>query len=81
MPPTDLARLVLLALLYFEHTTTQHINWVSLAFLGCWLVVLWVLRGEYVKTLRTAIERPDISAEQLLQHMAASGPSSDLATA
>jgi hypothetical protein len=73
------ASLVLLGLLYFEHTTTQQISWASLAFLGCWLVVLWVLRGRYVETLRTAIERPDISAEQLLQHLAASGPSSDLA--
>ena len=73
------ASLVLLVLLYFERTTTQQISWVSLAFLGCWLIVLWILRGEYVKTLRVAIERPDISADQLLQHLAASGPSSDLA--
>ena len=73
------ASLVLLALLYFEHTTTKQIVWASLVFLGCWLVVLWILRGQYVDTLRTAIERPDISAEQLLRHLAASGPSSDLA--
>jgi AAA family ATP:ADP antiporter len=73
------ASLVLLALLYFEHTTTQEISWVSLAFLGGWLAVLWILRGQYVETLRTAIERPDISAAHLLQHLAASGPSSDLA--
>ncbi|MDA1234120.1 MAG: Npt1/Npt2 family nucleotide transporter [Acidobacteria bacterium] len=73
------ASLVLLALLYFEHTTTQQISWVSLAFLGFWIIVLWILRSEYLETLRTAIERPDISAEQLLRHLAASGPSSDLA--
>lgn len=73
------ASLVLLALLYFEHTTTRQISWFSLAFLGGWLVILWILRGQYVDTLRAAIERPDISAEQLLQHLAASGPSSDLA--
>src|SRR5690606_34811508 len=73
------ASLVLLVLLYFEHTTTQQISWVSLVFLGGWMVILSILRGQYVKTLRTAIERPDISSEQLLQHLAASGPSSDLA--
>lgn len=73
------ASLVLLGLLYLEQTTTRQIGWVSLAFLGCWLVILSILRGQYVRTLRTAIERPDISSEQLLQHLAASGPSSDLA--
>lgn len=73
------ASLVLLALLYLEHTTTQQIGWVSLIFLGGWLVILSILRGQYIKTLRTAIERPDVRSEQLLRHLAASGPSSDLA--
>lgn len=73
-----LASLTLLALLYFEGTTIHHISWASAGFLGGWLIILWTLRGEYIQTLRTTIERPDISAEQLLQRLATSGPSSEL---
>lgn len=73
-----LASLVLLGLLYLGHTTTRQISWVSLIFLAAWLAVLWRLRGAYLQTLRTAIERPDISAEQLLQRLAATGPSEQL---
>lgn len=73
-----LASLTLLALLYFEGTSIHHISWASVVFLAGWLLILWTLRGEYIQTLRTTIERPDISAEQLLQRLAASEPSIEL---
>jgi ATP/ADP translocase len=75
-----LASLILIALLYIGDVTIQHISWASLIFLLAWLLVLWTLRGKYIQTLRTTIERRDISAEQLLQRLAASGPSNELET-
>ena len=75
-----LASVVLLAMLYLGEATIQHVSWASLVFLFAWLLVLWTLRGEYIQTLRTTIERRDISAEQLLQRLAASGPSNELET-
>ncbi len=57
------------------HWSVVKISWVNLAVGLPWLAVAWLLRREYVQTLRSSIERPDISAEALLVEMA--GASSD----
>jgi AAA family ATP:ADP antiporter len=59
--------------------TMQQLAWVNLALVVPWLGVAWRLRREYVNTLRSSIERKDISAEALLMEMATSSPSESIA--
>ncbi len=72
------ASLILLGLLYVVGAGLAEISVVGLAFALLWLGLLWQLRGEYVRTLRSTIERKDIRAETLLQQLAQSGPSEEL---
>ena len=72
------ASLILVVLLQLSQSD---VSIVSVAGIGCvavWIVVLSRLRGEYVNTLRTTIERPNLEAETLLARLAASGPSQEL---
>ena len=62
------------------HWSVQQLSWVNLAVGLPWLGVAWLLRREYVQTLRSSIERPDISAEALLMEMAGSS-SAEITTA
>lgn len=73
-----LASLVLLALIYVAGAGIREISWVGLAF-GCvWVAILWRLRGEYLRTLRSTIERRDVRAETLLERLTAAGPTEEL---
>ncbi len=65
-----LASIVLLLLVSVIGVQTQQIGWASLLFIGFWFFVVWRLRAEYVATLRSTIERKDISAETLLRNLA-----------
>jgi len=73
-----LASLVLLALIYGAGAGIREISWVGLAFGTAWLAILWRLRGEYVRTLRSTIERRDVRAETLLERLTAAGPTEEL---
>ena len=73
-----LASLVLLALIYVAGAGIREISWVGLAFGSAWLAILWRLRGEYVRTLRSTIERRDVRAETLLERLTAAGPTQEL---
>ncbi|HYM13380.1 MAG TPA: Npt1/Npt2 family nucleotide transporter [Bryobacterales bacterium] len=59
--------------------TMQQLAWVNVALVVPWLGVAWKLRREYVNTLRSSIERKDISAEALLMEMATSSPTESIA--
>jgi len=58
--------------------SVEEISWVNLAVVVPWLGVAWLLRREYVNTLRSSIERKDISAEALLGTLAGASPSEEL---
>ncbi len=73
-----LASLVLLGIIAAAGEQLHHVSWAAIFFIGLWAVALWGLRGEYVKTLRSTIERRDISADELLKQLAESGPSLEL---
>lgn len=73
-----LASLILVGLLYVWGGGLAAISTVGLAVTALWVGLLWKLRREYVATLRSTIERRDISAEQLLSTLAAAGPSQEL---
>ena len=75
-----LASGILLLVLTVFHFEVGQISWVSLAVVAVWLGVLWQLRGEYVHTLRSSIERKDVSPEALLRSVAQSAPGSQLDT-
>jgi AAA family ATP:ADP antiporter len=73
-----IASIVLLALVSLGFTQIQDISWVSMLFIAPWLFTVWKMRGEYVRTLRSTIERKDIQAEELLRSLAESAPSAEL---
>jgi AAA family ATP:ADP antiporter len=73
-----LASVVLLGLVSIGRTHVEDISWVTLLFIAPWLFVVWKMRGEYVKTLRSTIERKDIQAEELLRNLAESTPPAEL---
>jgi hypothetical protein len=66
------ASIVLLVLLSWPKLGIAGISWANVAFVGLWLVAVWKLGREYVRTLRSSIERKDISAEDLLRQLAGS---------
>ncbi len=74
-----LASLMLLALLNILGAGLREISFAALAVLAFWLLALWRLRGEYLTTLRSTIERRDLSSEALLEQLAGSQPSEALA--
>ena len=43
-----------------------------------WLYLAWQLKGEYVKTLRSTIERKDVQADELLRNLAESEPPAEI---
>jgi AAA family ATP:ADP antiporter len=67
-----LANITVLVLLSWPKLGIAGISWVNLGFIGLWMVAVWQLGREYVHTLRSSIERKDISAEQLLRQLAGS---------
>ncbi len=69
-----LGALLLIPLVSMLHFSLQQISWVSITIIVPWMVVAWLLRREYVNTLRASIERKDISAEALLVEMAGASP-------
>ena len=73
-----IASIVLVVLGILGWTQVQHISWVSMLFIAPWLFVVWKLRSEYVRTLRSTIERRDIQAEELLRNLAESTPPAEL---
>ncbi len=73
-----LGGVLLIPLASVWHLSMQQLAWVNLALVIPWLGVAWRLRREYVNTLRTSIERRDISAEALLVEMAGSSPWEEL---
>jgi len=73
-----LASLMLLALLNILGAGLKEISYAALGVLALWLMALWQLRGEYLKTLRSTIERRDLSSEALLEQLAGSQPSAAL---
>ena len=70
----------ILLLLFALNFDLGQISWVTLAVIAVWLGALWQLRGEYVQTLRSSIERKDVSPEALLRSVAQSAPGSQLDT-
>lgn len=73
-----IASLILVGLLLLTNAEIRPVSIVGMACVAVWMGLLWKLRGEYVKTLRTTIERPNLEAEELLAKLAASGPSEEL---
>jgi AAA family ATP:ADP antiporter len=73
-----IASIVLLGLVSIGRTQVEDISWVNLLFIAPWLFMVWQLRGEYVRTLRSTIERKDIQAEELLRSLAESSPPAEL---
>lgn len=73
-----LGGLLLIPLATLWHLSMQQLAWVNLALVIPWLAVAWRLRREYVNTLRTSIERRDISAEALLMELAGSAHSEEI---
>ena len=73
-----LASGILLLVLTVLHFGLDQISWVSLGFVAAWLGVLWQLRKEYLYTLRTSIERKDVSPEELLRSVTQSAPNAEL---
>lgn len=69
---------LLIPLARFWHLSMQELALVNLALVIPWLAVAWSLRREYVNTLRTSIERRDISAEALLVELAGSSHSEEI---
>ncbi len=69
---------LLFLLVYVWNLSEQQISWVNLALIVPWLGVAWMLREEYVRTLRSSIERKDTSAESLLMELAGFAPSEEL---
>ncbi len=67
-----LASVVLLVLLSWPKLGIAGISWANMAFIALWLAAVWQLGREYVRTLRSSIERKDISAENLLRQLAGS---------
>jgi AAA family ATP:ADP antiporter len=72
------ASIVLAVLGVLGWTQVRHISWASLLFIAPWLFAVWKMRGEYVRTLRSTIERKDIQAEELLRNLAGSTPPVEL---
>jgi ATP:ADP antiporter, AAA family len=73
------ASLILVVLLLATQAQIQPVSIAGLVCVAIWISLLWKLRGEYVRTLRTTIERPNLEAEELLAKLAESGPSEELA--
>ncbi|MBI3665900.1 MAG: hypothetical protein HY236_06690 [Acidobacteria bacterium] len=74
-----LGALLLILLASVWNFSVQRLSWVNLALVLPWLGVAWMLRREYVNTLRSSIERRDVSPDTLLSELAGSAPSEDLA--
>lgn len=72
------ASLILVGLLALTDAEIQPVSLAGMACVAVWISLLWRLRREYVKTLRTTIERPNLGAEELLAKLAFSGPSEEL---
>ena len=68
------ASVVLLLLVSWAQLPIAGVSSVNFAFIGLWLLAVLGLRQEYVRTLRSSIERKDISAENLLRQLADSAP-------
>ena len=68
------ASLVLILLISVLHFDVGQISIVGLSVVAVWLAVNWRLRGAYVNTLRSSIERKDVSPEELLRSLAQSSP-------
>ena len=73
-----MASVVLLGLVSVGRTQVEDISWVSMLFIAPWLFAVWKMRGEYVNTLRSTIERKDIQADELLRNLAESTPAAEL---
>ncbi len=73
-----LANITVLVLLSWPKLGIAGISWANLGFIGLWIFAVLQLRREYVRTLRSSIERKDISAEQLLRQLAGSAPEPEL---
>lgn len=56
----------------------QQISYVNLSLVVPWLAAAWMLRREYMQTLRSSIERKDTSADALLLELAGSSPSEEI---
>jgi AAA family ATP:ADP antiporter len=69
-----LGGLLLILLATTLNWSVRQISWANVAVGLPWLAMAWLLRREYVQTLRNSIERRDISAEALLVEMASSSP-------
>ena len=72
------ANIALVLLVDLGRTDARHISWVSLALIVPWLYLVWQLKGEYVKTLRSTIERKDVQADELLRSLAESEPPAEI---
>jgi len=72
------ASLILVGLLALTDAEVQPVSLAGMACVAVWIGLLWRLRREYVRTLRTTIERPNLGAEELLAKLAFSGPSEEL---
>ena len=73
-----LASLILLLLMSALSFGVGQISWVVIVVIGLWLCVNWRLRGAYVGTLRSSIERNDVSPEELLRSLAQSSSVSQI---
>ncbi|MEX2300023.1 MAG: hypothetical protein WD733_03745, partial [Bryobacterales bacterium] len=73
-----IASIVLFGLVTIGRADVGDISWVTLLFIAPWLFAVWKMKGEYVRTLRSTIERKDIQAEELLRSLAESDPPAEL---
>ncbi len=72
------ASLILVGLLLITDAEIIPVSIAGIVCVAVWTGLLWRLRREYVRTLRTTIERPNLGAEELLAKLAFSGPSEEL---
>ncbi|MBI1355951.1 MAG: hypothetical protein GC160_16545 [Acidobacteria bacterium] len=72
------ASLILVVLLQLSRSEVGPVSLAGIACVIVWMGLILRLRREYLNTLRTTIERPNLEAETLLAGLAESGPSQEL---
>jgi ATP/ADP translocase len=73
-----LASILLVGLGILGWTQIGHISFISALCIVPWLFAIWKIRSEYVRTLRSTIERKDIQAEEVLRSLAESAAPAEL---
>lgn len=67
-----IASLLLLLLLEVLTLASSGVSWAVVLGVIPWVATVWLLRREYVDTLRASIERPELNPEEILKRISAS---------